>query len=102
MDLAVEVPSCEELGSVVTNAMWDEIYDRLAALAQEHRSTLLFVNTRRLVERLSHAIGEANWRGKCCRASWKPFAQTASGRGNAPEKWRNQVAGCNCIVGAGY
>ena len=58
MDLAVEVPSCEELGSVVTNAMWDEIYDRLAALAQEHRSTLVFVNTRRMVERLSHAIGE--------------------------------------------
>ncbi|MFZ1944928.1 MAG: DEAD/DEAH box helicase [Acidobacteriaceae bacterium] len=58
MDLAVEVPTCEELGSVTTNAMWDEIYDRLAALAQEHRSTLVFVNTRRMVERLSHAIGE--------------------------------------------
>ena len=58
MDLAVEVPGCEELGSVATNAMWDEIYDRLAELAQEHRSTLVFVNTRRMVERLSHAIGE--------------------------------------------
>ncbi|MGA8287847.1 MAG: helicase-related protein, partial [Acidobacteriaceae bacterium] len=58
MDLAVEVPTCEELGSVTTNAMWEEIYDRLAALAQEHRSTLVFVNTRRMVERLSHAIGE--------------------------------------------
>jgi ATP-dependent helicase Lhr and Lhr-like helicase len=58
MDLAVEVPSCEELGSVATNAMWDEMYDRLAALAEEHRSTLVFVNTRRMVERLSHAVGE--------------------------------------------
>jgi ATP-dependent helicase Lhr and Lhr-like helicase len=58
MDLAVEVPTCEELSSVTTNAMWDEIYDRVAALAQEHRSTLVFVNTRRMVERLSHAIGE--------------------------------------------
>jgi ATP-dependent Lhr-like helicase len=58
MDLAVEVPGCEELGSVATNAMWDEMYDRLAALAQEHRSTLVFVNTRRMVERLSHAVGE--------------------------------------------
>ena len=58
MDLAVEVPNCEELGSVATNAMWDEIYNRLATLAQEHRSTLVFVNTRRMVERLSHAIGE--------------------------------------------
>jgi ATP-dependent Lhr-like helicase len=58
MDLAVEVPGCEELGSVATNAMWDEMYDRLAALAQEHRSTLVFVNTRRMVERVSHAVGE--------------------------------------------
>ncbi len=58
MDVAVEVPGCEELGSVTTNAMWDDIYERLAALAQEHRSTLVFVNTRRMVERLSHAIGE--------------------------------------------
>ena len=58
MDLAIEVPTCEELGSVTTNAMWDETYDRLAALAQEHRSTLVFVNTRRMVERLSHAVGE--------------------------------------------
>ena len=56
--LPSKFPACEELGSVTTNAMWDEIYDRLAALAQEHRSTLVFVNTRRMVERLSHAIGE--------------------------------------------
>lgn len=58
MDLGVEIPTCEELGSVATNAMWDEIYGRLAALAQGHRSTLVFVNTRRMVERLAHAIGE--------------------------------------------
>ena len=47
MDLGIEVPNCEELGSVTTNAMWNEIYDRLTTLAQEHRSTLVFVNTRR-------------------------------------------------------
>ena len=58
MDLGIEVPNCEELGSVTTNAMWNEIYDRITTLAQEHRSTLVFVNTRRMVERLSHAIGE--------------------------------------------
>src|SRR5256884_4090383 len=49
MDLAVEVPA-SELGPVATNEMWDEVYDRLAELAREHRSTLVFVNTRRLVE----------------------------------------------------
>ena len=58
MDLGVEIPTCDELGSITTNAMWDEIYDRMAALAREHRSTLVFVNTRRMAERLAHAIGE--------------------------------------------
>ena len=42
----------DELGAVCTNEQWDEIYDRVAALAREHRSTLVFVNTRRLVERV--------------------------------------------------
>ena len=61
LDLAVEVPA-SELGPVASNEMWSEIYDRIAALALEHRSTLVFVNTRRLAERvalrLSERIGE--------------------------------------------
>jgi ATP-dependent Lhr-like helicase len=57
MDLAVEVPG-SELGPVASNEMWDEIYDRLAALATEHRSTLIFVNTRRLSERMAHHLAE--------------------------------------------
>src|SRR5438876_938465 len=57
MDLAVEVPA-SELGPVATNEMWDEVYDRLAELAREHRSTLVFVNTRRLAERVSHHLAE--------------------------------------------
>jgi ATP-dependent Lhr-like helicase len=55
MDLAVEVPK-DELGAVATNAIWSDIYDRLATLVCEHRSTLVFVNTRRLVERVSHHL----------------------------------------------
>jgi ATP-dependent Lhr-like helicase len=55
-DLGVEVPR-DELGSVASMEMWDEIYDRLAALAQEHRTTLVFVNTRRLSERVAHHLG---------------------------------------------
>jgi len=47
MDLAVEVPA-SELGQVASNEMWGEMYDRIAALAQQHRSTLIFVNTRLL------------------------------------------------------
>ena len=57
IDLAVEVPS-SELGAVASNEMWSEIYDRLAQLAQEHRSTLIFVNTRRLAERVAHHVAE--------------------------------------------
>ena len=55
MDLAVEVPA-GELGPVASNEMWDDIYNRIAELALEHRSTLVFVNTRRLVERLAHHL----------------------------------------------
>jgi ATP-dependent Lhr-like helicase len=57
LDLAIEMPG-EELGSVGTNSIWDDIYERLAALALEHRSTLVFVNTRAMVERLAFCLGE--------------------------------------------
>ena len=57
MDIAVEVPR-DELGAVASNEMWSEIYDRTAALALEHRTTLVFVNTRRQAERVAHALGE--------------------------------------------
>ena len=57
MDLAVEVPR-SEIGPVASNEMWGELYDRIATLAQQHRSTLIFVNTRRLAERVAHHLGE--------------------------------------------
>src|SRR5579872_4799667 len=57
LDLAIEVPG-SELGPVASNEMWGEIYDRIAALATQHRSTLIFVNTRRLAERVAHHLGE--------------------------------------------
>ena len=57
LDLAVEVPPMP-LGPVASNEMWDTIYDRLVALVEQHRSTLVFVNTRRLAERIAHNLGE--------------------------------------------
>jgi Lhr-like helicases len=57
LDLAIEVPS-DELGSVTNTAMWEEIFDKLAAHAESHRSTLVFVNTRRLVEKIAFALAE--------------------------------------------
>ena len=56
LDLAIETLT-DELGAVCTNEQWEEVYDRIAGLAREHRSTLVFVNTRRLVERVAHALG---------------------------------------------
>ena len=57
VDLAIEVPK-DELGAACTNEQWTELYDRLASLAREHRSTLVFTNTRRLVERIAMHLGE--------------------------------------------
>jgi ATP-dependent Lhr-like helicase len=55
MELAVEVPK-DELGPVASNEMWAEIYDRVAELIRAHRTTLVFVNTRRLSERVAHQL----------------------------------------------
>lgn len=57
LDLAIEVPS-DELGSITSTKMWTEIFDKLAAHALAHRSTLVFVNTRRLVEKISFELAE--------------------------------------------
>ncbi|MDX1837209.1 DEAD/DEAH box helicase [Legionella taurinensis] len=57
LELTVEVPS-SELGAVASNEMWDEIYDRLAELARQNRSTLIFANTRRVAERVAHHLAE--------------------------------------------
>jgi ATP-dependent Lhr-like helicase len=55
MDLAVEVPE-RELQAVCTHEHWAEIYERLVQLIGEHRSTLIFVNTRKLAERVAHQL----------------------------------------------
>jgi ATP-dependent helicase Lhr and Lhr-like helicase len=57
LDLAIEVPA-SQLGPIATNEMWDEIYNRIVELVELHRSTLVFVNTRRLSERISHHLAE--------------------------------------------
>ncbi len=56
-DLNLEVPS-SPLESVMAGEVWTEVYDRLVGLISEHRTTLVFVNTRRLAERLSRALSE--------------------------------------------
>lgn len=56
-DLALEVPPVP-LEAVMSNDAWALVYDRLAALAGEHRTTLVFVNTRRLAERTTRHLAE--------------------------------------------
>jgi len=57
LDLGIEIPR-DELSSVASKEQWGETYDRVAELAREHRTTLVFVNTRRLAERAAHALAE--------------------------------------------
>ncbi|ALI00771.1 ATP-dependent helicase [Pseudomonas sp. FW306-02-F02-AA] len=56
-DLGIEVPPVP-LSAVMANDVWELVYDRIAELAREHRTTLIFVNTRRLAERLSRHLSE--------------------------------------------
>jgi ATP-dependent Lhr-like helicase len=56
-DLAIEVPEAP-LEAVMSAEVWTQVYDRLAELIREHRSTLVFVNTRRLAERAARALSE--------------------------------------------
>jgi ATP-dependent Lhr-like helicase len=57
MEIAVEVPS-DELGPVASKEMWSEIYDRVAEQIRNHKTTLIFVGTRRMSERAAFALNE--------------------------------------------
>src|SRR5438270_461707 len=57
LDLAMEIPS-SPLEAVMSNEVWEEIYNRIAALIREHKTTLVFVNTRRMAERVARHLGE--------------------------------------------
>lgn len=56
-DLAIEVPG-SPLESVMSAEVWQQVYDRLTHLIAAHRTTLVFVNTRRMAERVAHALTE--------------------------------------------
>ena len=56
-DLALELPPTP-LQPVMSNEQWDQVYARIAELATEHRTTLVFVNTRRMAERAAKHLGD--------------------------------------------
>ena len=57
LDLAIEIPG-SPLEAVTSNEVWEEIYNRVAMLIGEHKTTLVFVNTRRMAERVARHLGE--------------------------------------------
>ncbi|MBV8032555.1 MAG: DEAD/DEAH box helicase, partial [Betaproteobacteria bacterium] len=61
-DLAIEIPS-SPLEAVMSGEVWEQVYDRLAELVNEHRTTLVFVNTRRAAERTARHLTERLGRG---------------------------------------
>ena len=56
-DLELEVPS-SPLSAVMSQEVWQQVYARLAELAQAHRTTLIFVNTRRMAERAARHLSD--------------------------------------------
>ncbi|NNF67050.1 MAG: DEAD/DEAH box helicase, partial [Gammaproteobacteria bacterium] len=56
-DIALEIPR-SPLATIMSNEEWLEIYDRLTELIEEHKTTLIFVNTRRLAERAARHLAE--------------------------------------------
>jgi ATP-dependent Lhr-like helicase len=52
LDLSIEIPP-SPLGTVCSHEQWAEIYARIAELVQQHRTTLVFVNTRKMAERIA-------------------------------------------------
>jgi len=63
LDLSIELPD-QELGPIVTQGIWSEVFDRIVAQVKTHRTTLVFVNTRRLVERVAHQLTERLGEGR--------------------------------------
>lgn len=56
-DLALALPPTP-LGAVMSNDQWLQVYEAVAGLAREHRTTLVFVNTRRMAERAARHLGD--------------------------------------------
>lgn len=57
LDISIEIPR-SPLTAVMSNEVWTELYERLVELISQHQTTLVFVNTRRLAERLARGLAE--------------------------------------------
>ncbi|QDV51318.1 DEAD/DEAH box helicase [Gimesia fumaroli] len=57
LDVAIQVPP-SELSAICSHEQWAEVLEQIIELIQSHHSTLIFVNTRRLAERITHQLTE--------------------------------------------
>jgi ATP-dependent Lhr-like helicase len=57
LDLAIEIPR-SDVETVMSNEIWEDYYDRLTQLINEHKTTLIFVNTRRMAERVARHLSD--------------------------------------------
>jgi ATP-dependent Lhr-like helicase len=88
LDLAIEIPK-SPLEAVMSNEVWEEVYHRLAELIEAHRTTLVFVNTRRMAERVTHHLSELLG------------ADTVTRSGRPIEARRIESARCHGFAGVG-
>ncbi|HLV64872.1 MAG TPA: DEAD/DEAH box helicase [Polyangiaceae bacterium] len=82
IDLGIELPP-SPLSAVCSHEVWDEIYERIAELVRAHRTTLVFVNTRKLAERVAARLGPrlGSERVRCHHGSLSPaLRREAEGR----------------------
>ena len=86
-DLALELPPTP-LAAVMSNEQWEQVYDRLAELVAQHRTTLVFVNTRRMAERAARHLGERLGKERVAAHHGSLVARAAARRRAAPEARR--------------
>ena len=96
----IEIPR-SPLEAVMAHEVWEEYYDRLAALIQAHRTTLVFVNTRRMAERLARHLSDRLGDGRGHRASRQPREGDAARRRDAAQDRRAPGDRRDRVAGAG-
>ena len=98
-DLQLEVPP-SPLEAVMSAEVWDQVYDRLAELIEGHRTTLIFVNTRRMAERVTRKLSDRLGESACRCASRQPRQGTAARRRAASEVRRTLGHGGDILARA--
>ena len=98
-DLALEVPS-SPLEAVMSAEVWEQVYERLAQLIEAHRTTLVFVNTRRMAERVVAPPFRAARRGAGRRPPRQHGQGASAQRRAAAEARRAEGAGGDRLAGA--